>query len=60
MATENASGAGGRIRTGLHVPANGDPATRVGLTIQQAMGVSLKSWGQLSNETSKTVTEILT
>ncbi len=51
--------AGGRLRTGLHVPANGDPATRVGLTLQQAMGVSLKNWGQLSNETSKTVTEIL-
>ncbi len=52
------SGAG-RLKTGIHVSAPGDPATRIGLTMQQAMGVSLKSWGGLSNETSKTFTEIL-
>jgi hypothetical protein len=51
--------AGGRLKTGLHVAATGDPATRVGLTVQQALGVSVKNWGQLSNETSKTVTELL-
>ena len=51
--------AGGRLKTGLHVTANGDPATRVGLTVHQALGVSVKNWGLLSNETSKTITEIL-
>lgn len=51
--------AGGRLKTGLHVSAPGDPATRIGLTMQQVMGVPLKSWGGLSNETSKTFTEIL-
>ncbi len=51
--------AGGRLKTGIHVSAAGDPATRVGLTIQQVMGVPLSSWGALSNETSKTVTEIV-
>ncbi len=51
--------AGGRLKTGIHVSMLGDPATRVGLTLQQMMGVPIKSWGGLSNETSKTVTEIL-
>jgi hypothetical protein len=51
--------AGGRLRTGLHVAGSGDPATRVGLTLQQALGVPVNSWGGLSNETSKTVTDIL-
>ena len=51
--------AGGRLKTGMHVSLPGDPATRVGLTMQQAFGVPIKTWGGLSNETSKTVTEIL-
>jgi hypothetical protein len=51
--------AGGRLRTGLHVSAAGDPATRVGLTLQQIMGVPVSTWGALSNETSKSVTEII-
>lgn len=50
---------GGRLKTGLHVVATGDPTTRVGLTIQQAMGVPLNTWGRLSNQTSKPLTEIL-
>jgi hypothetical protein len=51
--------AGGRLKTGLHVASAGDPAARVGLTLQQALGVPINSWGGLSNETSKTVTDIL-
>jgi len=51
--------AGGRLKTGMHVSLPGDPATRLGLTMQQMMGVPLKTWGALSNETSKTVTELL-
>lgn len=49
----------GRIRTGMHITANGHPSTRVGLTIQQVMGVSISTWGRLSNETSKPVSELL-
>ena len=52
--------ASGRLKTGIHVSLPGDPATRVGLTMQQMMGVALKDWGTLSNQTSKTVTDILT
>lgn len=51
--------ANGRMRTGLHVRPQGDPATRVGLTVQQALGVPVYSWGELSNETTKTITEII-
>jgi hypothetical protein len=39
--------------------ATGDPSTRVGLTVQQAMGVPINSWGRLSNKTSKPLTELL-
>jgi hypothetical protein len=51
--------AGGRIKTGLHVAAVGDPVSRLGLTMQQAMGVPVSSWGTDSNQTSKTITEIM-
>ncbi|HWK75911.1 MAG TPA: DUF1552 domain-containing protein [Povalibacter sp.] len=51
--------AGGRIKTGMHLVATGDPSTRVGLTVQQAFGVALNSWGRLSNATSKPLTEML-
>ncbi len=51
--------AGGRLKTGQHLAFTGDPATRVGLTMQQVFGVPVSEWGQQSNKTSKTVTEIL-
>jgi hypothetical protein len=54
-----AGGAGGRIKTGLHISAPTDPVTRVGLTIQQALGLPLNSWGTDSMATSKTITEVL-
>jgi hypothetical protein len=52
-------GGAGRLKTGMHVVATGDPTARVGLTVQQAMGVSINSWGRLSNKTSKPLTELL-
>lgn len=54
-----AGGASGRMRTGMHIPLAGDPATRVGLTMQQLMGVPVKEWGTMSNQTSKTVNELV-
>src|SRR5262249_14583698 len=51
-------GAGGRIKTGQHIALLGDPATRVGLTMQQAFGVPIQTWGALSNQTSKSVGEL--
>jgi hypothetical protein len=52
-------GAGGRLKTGLHIYAPGDPVTRVGLTLQQVFGVPINSWGQRSNETTRAVTDII-
>jgi len=49
----------GAVRTGLHVSAKGDPGSRVGLTMQQAMGVPVTTWGTDSLQTSKAITEIL-
>jgi len=54
-----AGGANGRLKTGYHIVAKGDPATRVGLTVQQALGVPVNSWGTDSMQTSKSFTEVL-
>jgi hypothetical protein len=54
-----AGNAGGRIRTGFHLAGQAEPITRVGLTVQQAMGVQADRWGVLSMETNRTVTELL-
>ena len=54
-----AGGAGGRMKTGIHVSAQGDPVTRLGLTLQQVMGVAVSAWGTESNRTSNTITEVL-
>ena len=51
--------AGGRIRTGLHIDGNGDPISRIGLTVQQIMGVPADRWGSGSMQTSKSISEIL-
>jgi hypothetical protein len=54
-----AGSGGGRIKTGLHISAPGDTVTRLGLTLQQAMGVSAGSWGTEANQTSKPFTQVL-
>ena len=49
----------GRLRTGIHVAAPGEPVTRVGLTVMQAMGVPLTQWGDRSNQASKPIMEVV-
>lgn len=52
-------GAGaGRMRTGLHIAGNGDPISRIGLTVQQIMGIPVESWGTRSLTTSKPIGEL--
>lgn len=51
--------AGGRVKTGLHIPGNNDPVTRVGLTLQMLMGVAVNQWGTKSLATSKPINEIV-
>ena len=55
-----AGSAGGRMKTGMHfAAAKGDPVTRVSLTVQQAVGVPISSFGTESNQTSRTITEVM-
>ncbi len=51
--------AGGRMKTGIHYHGNSDPVTRVGLTIQRALGVPTSSWGNDSNTTSAHINDVL-
>jgi hypothetical protein len=51
--------ASGRIKAGYHIAGEGAPVSRVGLTIQQAFGMSVDSWGTNSLETKKPISEIL-
>ncbi len=51
--------AGGRIKSGLHVPGSGDPVTRVGLTCMRAMGLNIDAWGAKSLRVTKPIGEIL-
>ena len=54
-----AGSAGGRMKTGLHVAGEGTPVTRLGLTMQQVMGVAVDRWGKGSLETNKALSEVL-
>ncbi|MFO0690648.1 MAG: DUF1552 domain-containing protein [Myxococcota bacterium] len=51
--------AGGRIRNGLHVRGAGETTARVGLTLQQVMGLPVAKWGFKANETARPISEIL-
>lgn len=51
--------AGGKIKNGIHVNGAGEPITRLGLTMQQVMGVPVESWGFDSMKTNRPVSEIL-
>ncbi|MEM8605954.1 MAG: DUF1552 domain-containing protein [Myxococcota bacterium] len=51
--------AGGAITPGLHIPGNASQTTRVGLTIQQVMGLNVERWGTLSMEATLPVNELL-
>ena len=53
-----AGNAGGRIRTGFHVAGKADPISRIGLSVQQALGVQVERWGTRSMETNKTIGEL--
>ena len=55
-----AGSASGRVKTGYHIAGESSPVTRVGLTVQQVMGIPIDKWGSGSMETKKPVSEILT
>ncbi len=49
----------GALKPGVHVGGATSPTTRVGLTIQQVMGLNTESWGSRSMEATQPVSEIL-
>lgn len=51
--------AGGKWKSGQHISGNGDPSSRVGLTIQQVIGMPITSWGEGAMQTSKPVSEVM-
>ena len=51
--------AGGRVKTGLHIAGNGEPITRIGLTLQQVMGLPVDRWGTGAMQTAKPLSELL-
>ena len=54
-----AGSAGGRVRTGIYVDGQGSAVSRVGLTLQQVMGVPVDTWGTKSMETNKSLGELM-
>jgi hypothetical protein len=54
-----AGSAGGKLKTGMHVAGNSETVSRVGLTVQQAMGLNVDRWGGGSNLTAKPISEIM-
>jgi len=59
MPVFTAGTAAGRIKTGIHVAAEGDAATRVGFTIQKSLGVVTDRWGVESNEVRIPYNEVI-
>jgi len=51
--------AGGRLKTGMHIDGKGDPISRIGLTVQRALGLPADKWGSASMQTSKAISEVL-
>ena len=54
-----AGSAGGKMKTGIYVDGQGSPVSRVGLTLQQVMGVPVDRWGTKSLETNKRISEVI-
>ena len=54
-----AGNASGRMKTGYHIAGGGNPVSRVGLTVQKAMGIAIDNWGKGSMETRSAYTELL-
>ncbi|HEX4637752.1 MAG TPA: DUF1552 domain-containing protein [Rhizomicrobium sp.] len=54
-----AGSASARLKTGIHYAGASTSVARVGLTVQQAMGLSVDRWGTDSNMTNKPISEIL-
>lgn len=59
MPAFTAGKAGGKVKTGLHIDCKGSQGTSLGYTALKVMGLDTASWGTKSNQTNKTISEIL-
>lgn len=50
---------GGKWKAGQHIVGKGDASARVGLTIQQALGMPVSSWGVGAMATNRPIGEVL-
>lgn len=51
--------AAGAVQAGVHVAGGGEPVSRVGLTVLQAMGVPVERWGSDSLQTNQPISDVL-
>jgi len=51
--------AGGKVKNGVHIKGPGEPISRIGLTVQQVMGVSTDAWGKGAMRATRPVSDIL-
>lgn len=51
--------AGGKWKSGQHINGGGGPSSRVGLTIQQVLGMPVTSWGEGAMATAKPIAEVM-
>ena len=54
-----AGNASGGMKTGYHIVGDNSPVSRVGLTLQKALGVSVDTWGKESLQVRTPYTELL-
>ena len=54
-----AGGAGGRQKGNMHVEGNGDPVSRVSLTLQQLVGMPVGQFGVGGMQTDRAVSEVM-
>ena len=50
---------GGKWKSGQHIIGKGDPTSRVGLTIQQALGMPVSTWGTGGMTATRPIQEAL-
>jgi hypothetical protein len=51
--------AGGKWKSGQHISGNGDASSRVGLTIQQTLGMPVTAWGEGAMRATKPIGEVM-
>jgi hypothetical protein len=51
--------AGGKVKSGLHIQGSGESISRVGLTLQQVMGIPVDNWGLDAMNTKRPIGELL-